>query len=186
MNPMILACFLLILTVVAGCGDRGSQTQKPTSGTATRLVFTEEAAQNAAWPDAQLRRAFTEYWNAALEGRLEDSYRQEADYVRQLVSREKYLKVMEFMLDPKKVSAFDVGLPRARSPYLYEIPLKLKIPSAAQGLPTPARLDYWVKTDKGWHHAVKAGLLFPELGFGAEMPGPLGPIPQGKEVEKER
>lgn len=184
MNRLLLACFLLILTAVISCGDRESQPQKPTSGTSSRLIFAEEASADANWPDAPLRQAFTEYWNAALEGRLEDAYRQEADYVRQLVSKEKYFKVMEFMTDPKKVGACEVGVPRARSPYLYEIPLKLKMPSPAQGLPASARLDYWVRTDTGWHHAVKASLLFPELGFGAAMPGPLGPIPQGEEVEK--
>ncbi|MGQ9748735.1 hypothetical protein [Desulfosoma sp.] len=185
MNRLLLACFLLVLTVVTSCGDRGPQPQKSTTGTSPRLIFTEEASAEAHWPDARLRQVFTEYWNAMLEGRWEDAYRQEADYVRQLVSKERYFKVMEFMTDPKKVSAFEVGVPRARSPYLYEIPLQLKIPSPAEGLPTPARLDYWVKTDTGWYHAVKASLLFPELGFGAAMPGPLGPIPQGKEVEKE-
>jgi hypothetical protein len=184
MKPFLLACFLLLTAIVAfSCGDKTSGPAPSTSSAQGRLVFAEEAKADGVWPDGQLRKAFMAYWEAALDGRLDDSYEQEAAYVRQLVSREKYLKVMEFQTDAKKVTAFEVGAPRARSPYLYEVPLKMKMPTPAQGLPQPSRLDYWVKTDSGWHHAVKASLLFPELGFARDMPWQPEPMPQGKEVK---
>lgn len=183
MKRAVLACFLLSITsALAGCGDTGSSPKASGSAAEKRIVFSEDA--KAGWPDAQLKKVFTAYWVAAFEGRLQDVYDMEADYVRQLVPRERYLKTLEFLTDPKKLEAIEVGVPRARSPYLYEVPLKLKVPVPAQGLPSPGRMDYWVKTDSGWHHAVKASLLFPELGFAASMSREPGRHFEGREVRK--
>ncbi|MEJ5347102.1 MAG: hypothetical protein WHS46_00245 [Desulfosoma sp.] len=179
-----LALFVLAgVFVLNGCADTGSSPGKA-SLAKNRLTFSEQAKHKEAWPDAQLRQAFTKYWEAALEGRFEECYQREADYVRQLVIQKKYGQFMEFTMDPKKVTAFEVGQPQAVSPYLYKIPLKAAVPTPTPGLPSPTRMDYWVKTDSGWYHAIKASLLFPELGVASALTGQSGSTPEGKEVGK--
>ncbi len=185
MKKTILACFLLYaLGAFLACGDTGSSSKTSVSAEEKRIVFSEDAKASGAWPDPELKKVFTAYWAAALDGRREDVYDMEADYVRQLLPKERYLKTLEFLTDPKKLQVLEVGVPRARSAYLYEVPLKLKTPAPAQGLPSPAKIDHWVKTDSGWHHAVKPSLLFPELGFGAGMAREPGTHSEGREVRK--
>ncbi len=185
MKGLTLAFFMLFLTTgMLGCSDTGSTSRESSSREGDRLIFSEQAKTREAWPDSRLRQAFTKYWEAGFQGRFDECYLQEADYVRQLVSREKYEKVMEFTTDAKKVTGFEVGPPRALSPYLYEIPLKAQIKTPAPGLPSPGRLDYWVKTDSGWYHAIKASLLFPEFGFPPALTGQPGSSIEGKEVRK--
>lgn len=185
MNRSFWACFLLVIVSVAlGCGEKGSAPKKASSEAGGRLILSEEAKAKDAWPDADLHKAFMRYWEAALDGHFEDCYLQEADYVRQLVPQGKYVKLMEFTTDANKVTGFEVRAPRARSAYLYEVPLKMKMPGPVQGIPSPGRVDAWVKTDSGWFHAVKASLLFPELGLASAMPGHAGSSFEGKEVRR--
>ncbi len=186
MKRLLLACLLLVLNLAAlACGDKVSPKAKSGSESGNRLIFFQEATPNEVWSDSRLREAFTKYWEAALNGRFEECYQKEAAYVRQLVAEGKYNKFMEFTTDPKKVMAFEVGIPRARSPYLYEVPLRMKMETPAPGFPLPVRSDYWVKTETGWYHAIKGSLMFPELGFAPATSGPSKPTTSGKGVGQE-
>ncbi len=182
MKQIILACSLLVLAAaLLGCEKKETASSK-TGSEAPNLIFSEEAKRKEAWPDSGLPEAFTTYWEAALQGRFQETYLKEAAYVRQLIPKEKYVTVMNLTMDFNKMAGLEVSAPRARSRYLYEVPLKLQM--KIQTPVDPTRLDYWVKTESGWHHAIKPSLLFPELGFVAPVPGKPGPIFQGKEVRK--
>jgi len=146
------------------------------------MVFSPEAQECSAWPDPALRKAFEAYWKAALSGRTDETFRMEAAYVRQLIPEKRYAKTMDFLYQRNKPEAIEVAQPRARSSYLVEIPVKLRVPLPAKGLPLPTRVDFWVKTDSGWYHAQKPSVLFPELGLSV---GPQGSHPEGKEVKTE-
>ncbi len=154
---------LLMALFLFSCGKQESTQGNRAQRTGARIVSENKDGQTIQWPDLALQKAFTEYWNAVVLGDLNTTWEMEASYFRFVIPQLRYDRFRGLISSKRDVEEFRIRNPRQLSPWLYAVPMRFVFRNSDPSAPPHFKLDYWIKTDRGWYHVVKDPFLFPEV-----------------------
>jgi hypothetical protein len=122
------------------------------------IVYPQNA-EFGGWPDKDLENRFQEYWFNRFAGRVEDNYRMETPYFREVIGFERYNNYVRHAVINKLVNV-EIQKITKETDFLIGITCVMRTQPASGGRPFDTRIvDKWLFIDKKWYHVLKDEIL---------------------------
>jgi hypothetical protein len=145
MNKILLAILTsCVLIFLSGCSI---QPKIP-------ITYSKDAAN--VWPSNELKTRLLQYWTFRSSGNLEDSYKMEAPYIRELVSFSNYTSIFSKASAIEKIEVLRIESVNNK---FYQIAIKIFYRMNDNSIKESFLMDGWVQTDKVWTHVKKDPIL---------------------------
>lgn len=114
--------------------------------------------ESSKWPDKKLEKLFQDYWFNRFAGAVEEGYRIETPYIREMISLGKYNNYVKHAA-ANKLMNMEIREITKETEFLVSVSCAMQT-QAAGGKPiTTPIIDRWVLVGKNWFHVIKDPIL---------------------------
>jgi hypothetical protein len=112
----------------------------------------------SSWPDKKLEKRFQEYWFNRFSGRVEDAYKMETAYLREVIQLGKYNNYVKHTSNNKLLDV-EIEKISKESDYLFNVYCNIRTQAIGGKSISTSIIDRWVYTDNIWYHFIKDPIL---------------------------